>query len=449
MSRAPRGDSLAPTHPSPEPMQSTPKFVTRVPFYYGWVVAAAVALTMTASSSNAAPVFSVFIEPWSLEFEWSRTAISGIFSFATLMSAFAGPLVGRGLDRYGGRLILGVGALLIAGSLISISFVSNLILLYAVFSVGRIAMMNIQNLAAHTVVANWFIERRAFATAVVINGNRLGLAVWPWIAGAVVVAAGWRTAFLVIGIGVGALAIFPLLLVVARRPEEVGLHPDGRDPALVKRRGRSPVSDLSWTAKQAVRTPAFWLLMAAHTGMMVAGGGSGVHRVPFFVGRGLSGDLVGPMLFVQAVGMAAGGFAGAALIRKFPQRRVIAAFMLGTSGMMFLILQVPANGWVIAYSVTEGLFNGGVFAMLPVIYADYYGRLSIGTIRGLTHPVVMTANAIGPLLGGIIFDLRGDYTLAYVTFGTVTLIGAVLAWVARPPGTPVDTPVGHVETGAR
>jgi MFS family permease len=404
---------------------------------------------MTASSATAAPVFSVFIEPWSQEFGWSRTAISGVFSFATVMAAFVGPMVGRGLDRYGGRLILGVGALLIAGSLISISFASSLIFLYAAFSVGRMAMMNIQNLASHTVVANWFIARRAFATAVVINGNRLGLAVWPWIAGAVVVASGWRSAFWVLGVGVAVLAVFPLVLVVARRPDDIGLHPDGRvpKPQSVGEPSRTP--EFSWEAKQAMRTPAFWLLMAAHTAMMIAGGGSGVHRVPFFVGQGLSGGLIGPMLFVQAIGMVIGGFAGAALMRRFPQRYVIGSFMLGTTATMFLILQVPANGWAVAYGLLEGFFNGGAFAMLPVIYADYFGRLSIGTIRGLTHPVVMIANAAGPLLGGIIFDARGEYDMAYLTFGTVTLIGAMLVWFAKPPGAPVDSVGGPAETDAR
>jgi OFA family oxalate/formate antiporter-like MFS transporter len=427
-------------------MQFTPKLVARFPFYYGWVVAGAIGLTMMASSSTAAPVFSVFIAPWSDEFGWSRTAIAGVFSFATVMAAFVGPLVGRGLDRYGGRLILGVGALLIAVSLISISFVSSLLLLYAAFSVGRVAMMNIQNLASHTVVANWFITRRAFATAVVINGNRLGLAVWPWIAGAVVVAAGWRSAFWVLGASVAILAIFPLVLVVARRPDDIGLHPDGRTPTSPLHNEHPDHHDISWTAKQAVHTPAFWLLMGAHTARMVAGGGSGVHRVPFFVGQGLSGGLVGPMLFVQAIGMMMGGFAGAALMRKYAQRRVIAGFMLGTTIMMVVILRVPANGWAVAYGLMEGMFSGGTFAMLPVIYADYFGRVSIGTIRGLTHPVVMVANAIGPLLGGIIFDVRGEYDLAYLTFGTVTFVGAMLVWFAKPPGTPVATATASIET---
>jgi MFS family permease len=236
---------------------------------------------------------------------------------------------------------------------------------------------------------------------------------------------------------------------VARRPDEIGLYPDGRPP-LPLAPGEAPrIADHSWTAREAVRTPAFWLLMAAHTGMMVAGGGSGVHRVPFFLGQGLAGSLVGPMLFVQAIGMMTGGFLAAALMRKFPQRRVIGSFMLGTTAMMFLILHVPANGMAVLYGFIEGMFSGGTFAMLPVLYADYFGRRSIGTIRGITHPVVMVANATGPLLAGIIFDVRGDYSLAFQIFGTVTLVGATLVWFAKPPRKPVDAVVEAEDTGSR
>ena len=155
----------------------------RTPFYYGWVVAGAVLVTMTISGAVAAPMFSVFLSQWTEEFGWSRTAISGAFSVGTVAAALAGPLVGRALDRYGGRLVMGGGALLMAVSIAGLGFMESLVGLYAGLIVGRTVLMSIQNLGGHTVIANWFVRRRAFATAVAVNGSRLGLGLWPLLGG--------------------------------------------------------------------------------------------------------------------------------------------------------------------------------------------------------------------------------------------------------------------------
>ena len=424
-------------------MQKTSRLATRTPFYYGWVVAAAVGISMLASSSMAAPVFSVFIEPWTEEFGWSRTAISGVFSVASLMAAFAGPLFGRAVDRYGGRLILGGGLLVLAGSLIAMGFVASLIAFYVVFPIGRIIMMNIQNLVSHTVVANWFVRRRALATAVVLNGNRFGLGMWPWLASAIMIAFDWRMAFWVMGSIVVLLAFVPLMLVVARRPEQIGLQVDGRDAIDTMASGRPGRVEHQWTIHDAVRTRAFWLLMAAHTALMVSGAGMGVHRVAFFVGGGLSDGWIGPLLVFNAVGMSTGGFTGAFLMRYVATRKVIDGYMFGVAIAMLVVMQVPANGIALPYAFIEGMMSGGAFAMMPVIYADYYGRRSIGTIRGLTHPVVMSANAVGPMIAVVVFDWRGDYSWAFVSFSAVEFAGAIAAWLARPP---VASPVTSVDS---
>lgn len=420
--------------------------VRRTPFYYGWVVAGAASTTMMLTGTFAAPIFGVFIEPWTTEFGWSRTAISGGFSFATVVAALVGPLAGRGLDRYGGRLFLGGGALVMAASLLALSRVGSLLALYLVFSVGRSAMMTIQNLAAHTVVANWFIRRRAFASALALNGSRAGLAIWPLVAAGVTAAAGWRTAMVVMGIAIAALALVPLVTVVARRPEHVGLLPDGA-PALDGTGARRAVAEQrQWSAREALRTRAFWLLMSAHMAAMVAGGGMGVHRIPYFVAKGLDETLVGLFIIAFALGMGIGGFAAAAAVRWLAVRRVIGLSLLGAAGTTALILLVPGNAAAVGYGLLDGVFAGGMFALLPVVYADYYGRNAIGTIRGITHPVVVTANAAGPLSAGVVFDAFGGYTLAFLAFGGVLIAGALASWLAVPPS--VDSPQASPQTDA-
>jgi MFS family permease len=425
-----------------ESMHSTSRLARWVPFYYGWVVVGAVGLTMGLSTVVTGVVFSIFIEPWSDEFGWSRTAIVGAFSFATVLAAVAGPVVGRATDRHGGRVILGGGALLIGGALISLAFVTTLALFYMAFAVGRVAMMNMQNLASPTVVANWFVRRRAFVMAVMLSGNTVGMGLWPLLAGIVLAAHGWRVAILVLGGIVSVLAVVPLVLIVARRPEHIGLQPDGSPAVTDELSGESePFIEQQWTARQAVRTRAFWLLMAAQAAAVIVGAGVGVHRVPFFVGRGLADGWIGPMLLVSAIGMAIGGFVAAWSSKYMPNRRVIWASMMGTGITMLLILRVPADGTVLLFALVEGAFTGGIFAMLPVIYADYYGRGSIGTIRGWTHPVVMVALAAGPLYGAVIFDALDSYTWVFVSFAAVVIGGSAAAWFAVPPESPIDTRV--------
>ncbi len=421
-------------------MLSTKKLAARTPFYYGWVVAGAVSTSMMLTGLFAAPTFSIFIEPWTAQFGWSRTAISGAFSAATVAAALVGPAVGRALDRYGGRLILGIGGLLMAASLAGMAMVQQLLALYVVLSVGRSAMMSVQNLASHTVVANWFIRRRALATAVIINGNRIGLGGWPVIAATILAVHGWRSALWVMAAACALLALVPVALIVARRPEEAGLLPDGAaSPAKVLTVHRLPpqATEYPWKPKEAFRTRAFWMLTMANMALMVAGGGFGVHRIPYFVGKGMSDGLIGPVLLVYAASMSGGGFLAAWATARFSQRKVMAAFILAASSVMLIALAVPPNAAVLGFEVLEGVSFGGGFAILPVSFADYFGRASIGTIRGLTHPAVVTANALGPIIGGVVYDTQGgNYAWAFVTYGIVTACGAVAAWLARPPASP-------------
>tara|TARA_A100001037_G_scaffold140783_2_gene127574 strand:- start:1096 stop:2289 length:1194 start_codon:yes stop_codon:yes gene_type:complete len=389
---------------------------------------------MVLSGSLAAPLFSVFIPAWTDEFGWSRTAISGVFSFATVIAALFGPIVGKLLDTYGGRAVMTVGALLMGVSLISIGFVQNLIALYLAFSIGRMAMMNIQNLAGHTVIANWFIRRRAFATALAINGSRVGLGIWPLIAALIISFWGWREAFWILGCLVSLFAVVPWLLVVARRPEEIGLNPDGDSISFLQIKANQSTSiEADWTTRDAITTKAFWLLMVTHMSAMVAGGGFGLHRIPLFLDQGLNQSLIGPILLTHAVGMLIGGFFAAWLLSHVGHRLVLSVFMLAGVIVMLVAIELSQGVPMLIFTFIESAAFGGIFSILPVVYADYFGRYSIGKIRGITHPVVIASNAIGPLLAGYAHDKNGDYSTALVFFAVVLCVGSLCAYFASPP----------------
>ncbi len=406
----------------------------RTPFYYGWVVAGAVLVTMTISGAVAAPMFSVFLSQWTEEFKWSRTAVSGAFSAGTIAAALAGPLVGRALDRYGGRLVMGGGALLMAASIAGLGFMQSLVGLYLGLIVGRTALMSIQNLGGHTVIANWFVRRRAFATAVAVNGSRLGLGLWPLLGAALIAALGWREALWTVGALMALLALFPLIAIVSRQPEDVGLQPDGRAPLAGQEDRSRPVrTEHQWRPREAVRTHAFWLLLFAHMGAMLAGGGFGLHRIPLFLDRGLEEGLVGPLLLVHSVGMLVGGFAAAWVMGRTSYRVVIAGCMAGASVAMAVVGFVPPGGAMVVFTLAESSVFGGVFAMLPVVYAEYFGRDSLGTIRGIAHPAVVASNAVGPVFAGYVYETTDTYAIALAVFSVVLGAGALSALMARRP----------------
>ena len=389
---------------------------------------------MVLSGSLAAPLFSVFIPSWTEEFGWSRTAVSGVFSFATILAALVGPLIGKLLDAYGGRSVMTVGALLMGFSLIAMGFAENLIALYVAFSIGRMAMMNIQNLAGHTVIANWFIRRRALATAVAINGSRIGLGMWPLIAAIIINFWGWREALWVLGSIVALCSVFPWILILARRPEEIGLSPDGNalhesgieNPSF-------PSQEILWSSRDAVKTKVFWFLMFTHMSAMIAGGGFGLHRIPLFLDQGLSEGMIGPVLIVHAVGMLIGGFFAAWVMEYLEGRIAVSIFIVAGAIAMLIAIQLPQGLPMLFFTFFESAAFGGIFSMLPVVYADYFGRYSIGMIRGITHPFVIASNAVGPILAGYVFDTNGDYSIALLFFAVVLLVGGACSYLARPP----------------
>ncbi len=440
-------------------MSPLTRLAMRVPFFYGWMIVLAAGVTMVGVATFTVAVLSVFVAPLTEEFGWSRTAISGGVTLGTVFAAAMGPFIGRWVDRYGSRVPLGIGGMLAGATLVAMGFIQNLAMFYVLFPIGRTIMMGVENLVGPTAVANWFVRRRALATAVVILGSRAGIGLWPAIAAALFVVGGWRLAFWVLGGLVFALGILPWLLVVSRRPEEVGLVPDGEP-----RRPRGTVEPFNpgavtverqWTPHEAVRTRAFWLLMLAAMSAAFAGGGVGFHRLPYFQDKGLADGLVGPLFFAYAIGMAVGGLITAQASTRISARKVLSSALLIGGLMMGVLLQVPGNGWAVLYWVGEGAVFGGVFTLLPVVYADYFGRESLGTIRGLQHPGIIGINALGPLVAGVVYDGFGQqYTYAFLGFGALFILGAVAAWMARPPvardpDAPGVGPIQDVDTGKR
>ena len=256
--------------------------VRRTPFFYGWVVVGVSGLTMFFRNAAATLTIAVFVFPMAEDTGWSRTAIVGAASVAGIVSMFVSPFAGWVLQRFGPRVLLAGSMLVLGGAVMSIRWVDNIVLFYVLFGIGRVIFSSPVQIGAATVVAQWFVRRRGRATSALGVMHSLGMGFFPLFAQVLMNASDgdWRMAWFWIGISVWAVALPPTLVALVRRPEDVGLKPDGdqwnddEDDAQQEPSGGE--SEVQWTLKEAMHTPAMWMLAIAgglvffiHTGVNI------------------------------------------------------------------------------------------------------------------------------------------------------------------------------------
>jgi OFA family oxalate/formate antiporter-like MFS transporter len=424
------------------------RLAQRCPFYYGWVVFAIASTTSFAARPlMSVAVLSVFMVPMTDAFGWSRGLFAGAVSLGGLCAVAISPIVGRLLDRYGSGGIISATSAVAGACAIGLSLVGQPWGLYALYVPGRMVFASPLELATSTAISNWFIRRRSLALALLGVTQGTGLATMPLVAQQLITGWGWRRAWVVLGLYTMAVGIIPALLLMARRPEDMSLEPDPEPigPKVAasvagkssQESTRMPevqaVSERQFTLQQALHTRAFWVL-AVFAGMgFMAQAGVSLHQVGHYIRQGLSAPSAAIMASVFALAQVPGGLLWSALSRRVPVR-----FVLACSG---LAVALGAVGTALSTSLTEGVLSaaiigggvGGLHMLLRLAWADYYGRLHLGTIRGITLPVQIGGQAVGPVTAGFVFDATGSYHLVFLFFATVVALGSVLVLAAVPP----------------
>ncbi|HEY1287528.1 MAG TPA: MFS transporter [Burkholderiales bacterium] len=412
-------------------------FASRTPFHYGWVILACLCCVGFARQGPALATLSIFIDPLTREFGWSRTALSGVVSLGGVLAALVSPAIGPLLDRRGSRLVLCVAVLVNGIALILLSLTPSLLVFYLLFCVARMNWAGPFDIGIYGALNNWFVERRAFAASLATLAQMAGLVVLPLVAQFAITHDGWRTGWVAIGAVTLAVGFVPVWLFLARRPEDVGLLPDGARPAqagagAAPNRSALPV-EARFSREEAIRTPAFWLLMLYTALVYPVQAGVGLHQAPHLIERGIEPPTAA--LIVSCFSLMSGV---AAMVCGFLPRRVPIRFPLAITGALlavgaFLMTRVasPADGYLAA-----GLFGfgiGGVLTLLPIAWADYFGRANFGAIRGFALSTQVLAQAGGPLLSGALHDLNGNYEIALKCFAALATLSVAAALAARPP----------------
>jgi MFS family permease len=350
------------------------------------------------------------------------------------------------------------GILILSLGLGALTFVDSLWQFYLFFSIGRMVAVGVLSLAISVSVANWFVRYRGRAMGITRVGDRLGSALLPLMVQFLILALGWRLAWGTLGIVVFLISGIPALVFLRHRPEDMGLLPDGAPPlpdgpgdGLKKEDRRAAFGadpEPLWTRVQATRTGAFWMLTLISSLIPFQQAGINFHLYPFLTDQGFSETTSVLILSTVAVTGMLGAPVWGALTERFRIQHLMAANVVG-NGLLFLALY-----WTILFKVggplgigiifllasLHGIFHGGRNPMLPVIWADFFGRRSLGSIYSLANPFYFAANALGPIFAGLCFDLLGSYAFPFYSFVVVFFLTGVVTLRMRPPQYPSNVP---------
>jgi OFA family oxalate/formate antiporter-like MFS transporter len=409
-------------------------FAARVPFFYGWVVLACLCCAGFARQGPAVATLSIFVEPLTREFGWSRTALSGAVSLAGVLAAILSPTIGPMLDRAGSRLVLCVAVLTTGIAMMLLSLTNSLLVFYLLFCLARLNWASPFELGIYGAVTNWFVVRRTFATSVATVAQTAGLVAMPLIAQFAMLYASWRAGWLAIGIVTLAVGFVPVWLFLVRRPEDLGLHPDGRlagEP--VAGLVRKPMPEADFSRRQAMRTGAFWLLLLYTMLVYPVQAGISLHQAPYLIERGiapaLAATIVSTFSLMSAVASIACGFLPRVLPVRYPLAAIGATLTLAP--ILMLRIASPAEAYIAAALFGFGV--GGILTLLPVAWGDYFGRTNFGAIRSVALSAQVLAQACGPLLSGALRDWTGGYQWSLKCFAALAGLSIIAALAARPP----------------
>lgn len=401
--------------------------------FYGWLVVAGAFVSHLLSYGVLTVAFGVFFPFMAEALGLGRGLLATVAAAARLVSAALAPLLGPVVDRRGPRRVMALGVLSLAGGAGVLAAAGNawhVFLGYGlVMAFGSIAL---GELTGDTTVARWFVRRRGRALALSTMGLSTAGIVIPLPVALLIGTLGWRGAWLVLAAAILVLGA-AATAVMRRRPEDYGLSPDGA--AAARPTGTVvAAAEVSFGAREAARTPAFWLLVISTNLAGLGFFGVNLHLFSYVTDGGLSAAVAATMItYLYTLHTVAKPLWGLVAERVHVRHCIAVCYAGGAVGVMILLLAPASVAGLAVFATVYGLTRGAQSFVTSLAWADYFGREAQGAIRGLASPFRHLSAAAGPVVGGVLHDVTGDYRLAFAIFATAFLAGAAVALAAAPP----------------
>lgn len=391
--------------------------------YWPMVIAASVAFAFTSVMTAAA---GLFMEPLGKEFGWSRALLSSGTTIAAASTFLFSPMFGLFIDRIGTRRLALPGLALMAVTIASLSLLDGTkVMWFAIWSVYAIAALATKSTVWTAAVASAFEAGRGLAMGLVLSGSALAQAITPPLANWLIATQGWRMAFVWLGLGWGALALF-LCLFWLRDGYDASRKARAANPGVEN--GKSLMSGApGLTIPQAWRSAALWRIAMSTFVIMFVTIALVVHQIPILQSIGVDRNTASIYAGIAGLAGVAGKLVTGWLLDRFAARWVGGLTLAATSlTFILLLLPYPSTAIIFIAMLVNGYAAGTKLQIAGYLTSAYCGMKNFGLIFGTMASLIAAGSGLGPLFAGILFDMQGDYSV-YLWVG---LVGTLLsAWL--------------------
>ena len=399
--------------------------------FFGWYIVAASVGLSTVAGGILLYGFPFFMAAILEDYPWTMAEAALAFAIVRLGASTLSPVSGWMVDRIGARVPMLVGTGLMAISCLILSQLDSLLVFFLAFALAGVGY-SVYWTAPMATIGNWFRAKRALAMGIAYCGYGLSGVMAP-ILNWGIEGYGWRSVFVATGLGTLAICL-PLSLVLRHRPEPFGYSVDG---APTPARGEEePELDAgpSFTAGDAIRTRAFWLLAALVTLGFLAGVSLIPHLVTYLADVGIDGESAALAIMGLTIANSIGRIVGGALADRFDKRRVLVGGFIGVALGIVLFATISQTWQLVLFVVVAGPALGCLFPITSALTGDCFGTRSFAMILGLFYAAATLIVFGAPSAVGWVFDHFGTYQPAWLVLAALMLTAVPLTLMLRPPG---------------
>jgi MFS family permease len=406
--------------------------------YYGWIIAIASGVILLVTNGMTLAGLNVFDKPLLdalSQASGDPVSLAGLKTRDAITLAVGGlmaPLAGAAADRFGVRPLMVLGALLLSAGYFLYSTVDSLSDIYAIHVLFASALASCGLVVNVILVSRWFVKDRGLALGIALAGTSLGNGTLPPLNALLMAEVGWRPAF--VWISLLPLLLIPVILFVVReRPVDLWRQQRTTGPA-----GTPSAAPVSLALGAALRTTNFWVLALIAMFTFFAIIGTQAHLNLYMLGRGYSQIDAGlsytVLFYLGLMGKVTSGFLADRLGRKRVFTSTIAVMAGGA-----MLLTLPSSEVLWAGLLMFGLGWGGLYTLLQLLAADYFGPQHLGKILGAITVLDTLGGGLGPPLIGAIRASTGSYSQAFTLVTGLVLLALILSTRFRLPTTTART----------